>query len=254
MKGRGDKKEDIILFVHGAWHGAWCWEKYYMPFFANSGYDTYALIFRHHEKAGRVNGINKIKLNDYVEDLVMAVGQLEKAPIIIGHSMGGLVLQKYLVENSCNKAIFLAAVPPSGVFRLAIKLIFTTSYALFSLLVQDLFLLVNDINKVKWSFFSEDASNEDIQYCFNNLSSESYKAFLHMIYPNIKSTPYLQIPMLALGAEKDKFFTKEENEMIAKKYKADCMTLPNIAHDMMLDKNWQNAACYIKDWIEKIGA
>ncbi len=250
MEGKGEKKEDIILFVHGAWHGAWCWKKYFMPFFANKGYDTYALTFRNHDKAGRVDGINNISLNDYMEDLIKAVNQLKKPPIIVGHSMGGLVLQKYLAENSCKKAIFLAAVPPSGVLRLAIKLVFTTSYTLACLLVKDLFILVNRKVKVKWSFFSEDAPNEDIQYCFNNLCSESFRAFIDMLFPNIKPSPHLQIPMLALGANEDKFFTKKENEMIAKKCRADSMMLPNIAHDMMLDKNWQSAAFYIKDWIE----
>ena len=165
--------------------------------------------------------------------------------------MGGLVLQKYLAEYSCKKAIFLAAVPPSGVFRLATKLVFTTSYTLACLLVRDLFILVNRKIKVKWSFFSEDAPNEDIQYCFNNLCSESFRAFLDMLFPNVKSNPHLQIPTLALGAKEDKFFTKSENEMIARKCNADSMMLPNIAHDMMLDKNWRSAALYIRDWIEK---
>jgi len=73
IKGKGEKKEDVILFVHGAWHGAWCWEKYFMPFFANSGYDTYALTFRNHEKAGRINGINNTRLKDYLEDLVIPI-------------------------------------------------------------------------------------------------------------------------------------------------------------------------------------
>jgi hypothetical protein len=25
-----------VLFVHGAWHGAWCWEKFFLPYFALS--------------------------------------------------------------------------------------------------------------------------------------------------------------------------------------------------------------------------
>ncbi|MBI5715520.1 MAG: alpha/beta hydrolase, partial [Chloroflexi bacterium] len=27
-----------LLFVHGAWHGAWCWAEYFLPYFAQHGY------------------------------------------------------------------------------------------------------------------------------------------------------------------------------------------------------------------------
>ncbi len=33
-----------LLFVHGAWHGAWCWENF-LPYFAQHGYQTQAEIF-----------------------------------------------------------------------------------------------------------------------------------------------------------------------------------------------------------------
>jgi hypothetical protein len=26
-----------LLFVHGAWHGAWCWEEKFLPYFADRG-------------------------------------------------------------------------------------------------------------------------------------------------------------------------------------------------------------------------
>jgi pimeloyl-ACP methyl ester carboxylesterase len=31
-----------ILFVHGAWHAAWCWENF-LPYFAQQGYAAYAI-------------------------------------------------------------------------------------------------------------------------------------------------------------------------------------------------------------------
>lgn len=35
-----------LLFVHGAWHGAWCWEEYFLPYFAEHGYRSVALSLR----------------------------------------------------------------------------------------------------------------------------------------------------------------------------------------------------------------
>lgn len=35
-----------LVFVHGSYHGAWCWRENFMPYFAAAGYDTYAISLR----------------------------------------------------------------------------------------------------------------------------------------------------------------------------------------------------------------
>ncbi len=42
-----------ILFVHGAFHGAWAWEEYFLPYFADKGYEVHALNWRGHGKKRR---------------------------------------------------------------------------------------------------------------------------------------------------------------------------------------------------------
>ena len=37
-----------ILFVHGMWHGGWCWEKFFVPFFRDGGFDARAMNLRKH--------------------------------------------------------------------------------------------------------------------------------------------------------------------------------------------------------------
>lgn len=248
---QGNKKSEVILFLHGAWHGAWCWERYFMDIFAEKGYDNYAFTLRQHENPGKVKGINKVSLQDYVTDLEKAVSQLEQEPIIVGHSMGGIILQKYLEKNSCKKAILLAPCPPTGVLNTTLKLLFAKSYALPNMLSMNLYGMVNSDAKAKWGFFSEDISQEDVDFCLENLCSESYNAFLGMLFPNVKVNYHTQIPMLVLGVENDKLFTVKQMETTAKKYKADLKILPNIAHDLMLDTNHREAAEAIIEWIEK---
>jgi len=45
-----EPKQDVrptpVLFVHGAWHGAWCWTEYFLPYFAQNGYHSYALSLK----------------------------------------------------------------------------------------------------------------------------------------------------------------------------------------------------------------
>lgn len=250
-KAVGSRKEDIILFVHGAWHGAWCWERYFMPFFAAQGYDNYALTLRGHETPGKVPGMNKISFPNYVEDLVQAVQQLDRTPIIIGHSMGGLILQKYLAQHTCKKAIFLAAAPPNGLLRLSLNLFFSTRYSFGSALLMDLYRQVDHIDKIKWAFFSADVPHEDVLFCKDNVCSESYLAYLYMLFPRVKIKPDLAVPTLVVSGEMDRLFTAKEQRKLAAAFKSELIIIPNIAHDMMLDTNWKMAAKAIQNWLEQ---
>ena len=40
-----------LLFVHGAWHGAWGWDEHFLDFFAAKGYRSLAVSLRGHGKS-----------------------------------------------------------------------------------------------------------------------------------------------------------------------------------------------------------
>lgn len=41
------QKPNPIVFVHGAWHGAWCWEEHFVDYFAQHGYAIHAPTWWH---------------------------------------------------------------------------------------------------------------------------------------------------------------------------------------------------------------
>ena len=43
-----DARPTPVLFVHGMFHGAWCWEEHFLPYFAQRGYAAHALSLRGH--------------------------------------------------------------------------------------------------------------------------------------------------------------------------------------------------------------
>jgi len=225
---------DTIVFVHGAWHGAWCWEKYFVPYFENKGYTCHTFNLPLHDAPGSTSKINYLSLTDYVEALKEEIYQLDTLPIIIGHSMGGFILQKYLEIETCKMAILLASVPPTGVLKTTFRFL-KKSYAYPSLLLFNLFNLVNSEDKSKWAFFSEHLPADELQEYTKKMCGESYRVFLNMLFPNIRLNYHQQIPLLVMGAEHDNIFSVQENQLTAKKYKAELEIIPNIAHDMMLD-------------------
>ena len=57
-----------LLFQHGAWHGAWCWELW-MDYFASLGYEVHAISLPGHGKSSQNKHINFYTLKDYVDTL-----------------------------------------------------------------------------------------------------------------------------------------------------------------------------------------
>lgn len=253
QKNTGNSQTNLppILFLHGAWHGAWCWQKYYMPFFSNHGFHTYAMSLRGHGNSPNDEPINAHSLKDYVDDLVEVVSSMEQSPIIIAHSMGGFILQKYLERHTSAGAVFLASVPPNGVAHISLKLLFSKRYMLPNLVRMNLFGVVDSIPKIKWAFFSDDAKEAALQYSHKLIGKESFKAFLDMLFPRIKVNFHTQIPLFVVGAENDRVISVKDNERTAEKYNAPLQIVPDIAHDVMLDKNHEVISTMILKWIHE---
>ena len=113
VKGSGGSNWPPLLFIHGAWHGAWCWEPL-MNFLAEKGVTSYALDLPGHGKR-KVEGVIGLGIMDYVAAVESTVSELSlTSPILVGHSMGGLIVQKYLEKNDATAAVLIAPCPAMG--------------------------------------------------------------------------------------------------------------------------------------------
>jgi pimeloyl-ACP methyl ester carboxylesterase len=117
-----DARETPLLFVHGAWHGAWCWGEHFLPYVAAHGYRCYAVSLRGHGASESPRHFRTVRIRDYVDDVAYAAAQMDRPPVVIGHSMGGLVVQKYLERHAAPGGILLASVPPRGVLRTTLNI------------------------------------------------------------------------------------------------------------------------------------
>ena len=111
-----------LLFIHGMSHAAWCWADHFLPYFAKHGYESHALSLRGHGESEGRERLRWTSLAEYVSDVVQTVDQMEKPPVLVGHSMGGLIVQKYLESHEAPAAVLLASVPPQGVTQATLRL------------------------------------------------------------------------------------------------------------------------------------
>ena len=103
-----------LLFVHGAYSSASCWQPHFLPWFSRQGYDCWAVSLRGHGNSPDRRHLQQYAIADYVNDVAWACGQLAQPAVLIGHSMGGFVLQQYLRQHTAAATILLASVPPGG--------------------------------------------------------------------------------------------------------------------------------------------
>lgn len=104
-----------LLFVHGAWHGAWCWDEHFLDFFAAKGYRAVAVSLRGHGRSPAPKVMQFCSVADYVDDVASVADSLPQEPVVIGHSLGGVIVQKYLESHRAPGAVLLASLPASGV-------------------------------------------------------------------------------------------------------------------------------------------
>ena len=249
QESASDPEPTPILFVHGAWHGAWCWENF-LPYFAERGYNSYAVSLRGHAGSEGHNKLRWSSVNDYVQDVASVVDSIGVPPILVGHSMGGAVVQKYLEKTDCKGAVLLASVPPFGVINFILKLIRKHPLLyLKSVITTNLYHVVSSEKLVKELCFSEDIAPEKLSRYFKELGGESFRALIDSLFLNLPNPRKVNTPMLVLGAEQDRIFTMSEVEKTAAAYNTTAEFFP-VAHDMMLEEGWQGVADRMIDWLQ----
>ncbi len=243
-----------VLFVHGAWHGAWCWEKYFLPYFAGKGYPAYALSLRGHGNSEGSARMRRLRVKDYVEDVRAVVEQLRRPPILIGHSLGGHVVQKYLEAFPVPAAVLMASAPVGGIVKMLKRL--ARNHPLRFLKVNSLLTLypfVATPGMAKEMLFSEGMDAREIKEYQRKLQDESYFSLLDMLVLAPLRPWRVRSEVLVMGAENDRVFYRRDIRKTARAYNHKAIILPDMAHDMMLERNWQRAADVILDWLAQKG-
>lgn len=249
-----DAQKPPLLFVHGAWHGAWCWDEYFLPYFAEQGYAAYAPSLRGHGKSEAPARFQWTRISDYVADVAAVVDQLPAPPVMIGHSMGGLVTQKYLEDHHLPAAVLLAPVPVGGVLGTALRILRRHPLVFLKAnLTLDLYPVVGSPTLTREAFFSADIDPDVLSAYFKHMQTESYRAFLDMMLFQRPKPRNVSTDLLILGAEKDTIFLEPELQATADAYGVQPEFFSGMAHDMMLEPGWQGVADRIIEWLDGKG-
>ncbi|MDR0529180.1 MAG: lysophospholipase [Zoogloeaceae bacterium] len=247
-----------LLFIHGAFAGAWFWERGLTPWFAQAGYSVYALSLRGHGGSDAGGGaIEALSIADYVEDVEIVadwVSAREKvsAPALIGHSMGGFVAQKYLERRSAPAVALLCSVPPQGLLLSFFNLLSYRPY-----LLQELNNVLRDdlvsIPAVREALFAQPVEEELLEYFRARMQLESQRAIWDMSFFNLPLlTAERRPPMWVAGAEKDVLIPAFLVEATARSYSLPPRIFAGMGHALTHERGWPLVARELDAWLTEI--
>ena len=238
-----------LVLLHGAWHGAWCWENF-LPYFIEQGYEVHALSLRGHGNSEGRERIRWFSVREYVADLASVVDSLDTPPVLIAHSMGGYVVQKYLETHSVPACVLLATIPTVGIIPMILRMLRRHPIStLKALLLMNPWYFVSTPALAKDYLFSDDYQDDKFLKYYPYIQSESFRLALEAALLNLPRPKKVNAPLLVLGAENDRVFTVPEQHKTARAYKTEAILYPNMAHDMMLETGWESVANRILSWL-----
>jgi len=111
-----------ILFITGAFITNACWDEW-RNYFEKNGFTTFAPPWPHKDAPAEVlrsrqpdEAIASNRLAALVNHYAEFAKQFPEPPILIGHSIGGLIVQLLLQRNLGKLGIAIHPVPPQGIF------------------------------------------------------------------------------------------------------------------------------------------
>ena len=246
------KRRTPLLFVHGAFTAAWCWSEHFLDWFAERGWSAHAVSVRGHGGSEGHELLGQWGIDHYVTDVMQVIEELGEAPVLIGHSMGGFVVQKCLEKQAFPAAVLMCSVPPKGLLASSLSMMWSHPDLMGSL-SQLMTGGPVDIDSLKNALFAQPASMADLQRYLMLSQVESQRAIWDMTMFNLINPERLNPgPKLVMGAELDHIIPANQVRSTAEVYGVEPVIFPGMGHGMMLERDWEHVASVLNDWLTAV--
>ena len=247
-----------IVMIHGAFAGGWCFESF-AGVFASRGWTCHAPNLRFHGDgavAAPDPRLAQTSISDYTRDMAEFISGLGERPIVIGHSMGGLIAQKLAAQGRVEAMVLLASGAPWGVLpstddELAIATGLMSAGPFWTRALTPVFEVA-----AKDSLASiAPAAQRSV---FDRFGPESGRALFELFFWMFDKERATQVdaqrvtcPVLVVNGSQDKVVSAATGRQIARLYgeRATFHEAPGHGHFLLLEEGWQQLARHSADWI-----
>ena len=248
-----------IFMIHGMWGGPWLWQNY-IDFFENKGYRCRAATLPYHD----VNPqdppppeLGNVSILDYAAALQNEIEKMEEKPVIIGHSMGGLLGQILAGRQLAQKLVLLAPAAPAGILSLKSSVI----KSFFPALLRPGF----------WKQTFRIPFDKAVYSMLHLLPEEEQReAYAHFVYESGRAiaeigfwpldkhraaavtAEQVKCPVLVLAGTLDRITPVSVIKKVAQRYapRSTYKEFPDHAHWLPGEPEWKEVAATALEWIE----
>ncbi len=243
-----------LLFIHPLGHAAWYWQENFIPYFAAHGFHCYVMSLRGHGESEGKKNLRWTSIKSFLADIENTIAKLPANPVLIGDSLGGMLVRKFLEKYRPPAAVLMSPASQRAAWSFSFKVL--QKHPL-------LFLQLNSTFNVKplYStpalyrevFCSEELPEELVKKYQSKTDNDSYRLYAELLFGFDKpKNQTAKTPTLLLTGGKDFTFPKSSYDKIQKELKAKRIALPSLPHEMATDTNWQLAADSIIQWLHEL--
>lgn len=236
-----DQGRPRLLFVHGLGHGAWCWENW-LAAAAEAGYPSYAMSLRGHGGSG--GRLRTSRLGQYVDDVIEVASSLPAPPVLVGHSMGGLVVQQTLARYAVRAAVLVAPIPAHP--ALASLAAIAGRHPLDALRI-----VVGGSLPLRPEYLFHELDDARARTYADRCGGESAVVQYQLLMHRPARAPLGSPPVLVLATPDDRLVPIRGVRSTAARYGADIEEFPRMGHDLMLDARWREPLDAMLTWLPK---
>ena len=231
-----------LLFVHGHGHGAWAFE-HWLTAAAEAGHPAYALSLRGH--GGSPGRVRTARLGHYVEDVVRTAESIGPSTVLVGHSMGGLVVQRALTRYAAPAAVLVTPVPAH-----------TAVVAYLGIArrrpLDALTMAVGGTLPMRPEYlFSELPPDRALPYT-ERCGPESALVQYQYLFRLPTRPPLGNPPVLVLAGGDDRLIPLRGIRATAARFSAPLREFPGMGHDLMLEPRWREPLQAILEWLAEL--
>jgi len=247
-----------IVFIHGMFQNPKSWEKW-IAYFNEKGYNCIAPAWPLHEgtpadlRNNPPAGLGDLNLQTIVDAMETVVTGLPEKPILIGHSVGGLIVQLLVQKGLAEIGVPIDSVAPNAM--LAFDWGFMKNSALIAnpLKGNDPFMM--DLESFHGSFCNT-MTSEETKLAYNQTATHDSRNVLRDCLGEAGQIDVAMphAPLLFIGGEEDQIIPYELNRRNAEAYIdevsiVDFKAFPNRGHWICGQPGWEEVAAYISEWL-----
>lgn len=217
-----------VVLVHGMWSTPDTLAELKQKF-VDQGYRVYVPRLPYHYDLTdmtpeRLEGLKRSGIEDYVSAIGELVCSLDSPPILVGHSLGGLIAQIVAANHECEKLILFSSAAPSGINSLTWSVMRTFGHNLFKL---PMWASVIDLNKNIVAYGIANSQTKRFQRdILDQATYESGRVAWQIAMWFLYKTPMTRIdfskvlcPVLVIGGNQDRITPIQAQRKIAAHYR-----------------------------------